>query len=208
MRVNFNVAKAKKHRAKALGHNHGAFLSLATKIQLDDQIINSSLSSNHLATSEFAASVRSALGPVAPALLQAITLTGGRNATEHAIMHAMQARGNGKSKVLGFHGSNHGHGLAMTQFAHPQMSANGLGWPCLDFPASSAQESQVLEKARSAVKSDAVSAIVIEPTNWQTGSSASDNFINELGSIARDSDAALIVDETNTGCGASGKGFF
>ena len=36
----------------------------------------------------------------------------------------------------------------------------------------------------------------------------SDDFINQLGSIARENNAALIVDETNTGCGASGKGFF
>jgi acetylornithine/succinyldiaminopimelate/putrescine aminotransferase len=193
----------------ALGHNHDAFLKFATKFALDDSIINSSLNADHLATKNFTAAVKAALGPVAPSLLQAITLTGGRNATEHAVMHAMQARGSGSSsKVLGFKGANHGHGLAMTQFAHPQMSQNGLGWPCLSYPSSASEESRILESARAAVKADAVSAILVEPTNWQSGSVASDDFITQLGSIARESDAALIVDETNTGCGASGKGFF
>ena len=53
-----------------------------------------------------------------------------------------------------------------------------------------------------------VAAIVIEPTNAQTGYTASDSFISELASLARDRDAALIVDESNTCCGATGKGFW
>ena len=32
--------------------------------------------------------------------------------------------------------------------------------------------------------------------------------MRDLASLARQHDAALIVDETNTGCGASGKGFW
>ena len=131
---------------------------------------------------------------------------GGRNATEHAVMHAMSQRGG--SKVVGFKGANHGHGLAFTQFAHPEMSNTSLNWPCVDFPQSNSDESKALEKARSEMRAGGVSAVVIEPTNWQTGAAVSDNFINELGSIAHESEAALIVDETNTGCGASGKGFW
>lgn len=53
-----------------------------------------------------------------------------------------------------------------------------------------------------------VAAIVIEPTNAQSGYVASANFMNELVSLARESDAALIVDEQGTGCGASGQGFW
>lgn len=39
-------------------------------------------------------------------------------------------------------------------------------------------------------------------------SGRSDNFINEISSLARDNEAALIVDERNTGCGATGRGFW
>jgi len=51
-------------------------------------------------------------------------------------------------------------------------------------------------------------AIVIEPTQQSTGLSVSDSFIDKLGGIAEDFDAALVVDETGTGCGASGRGFW
>ena len=53
-----------------------------------------------------------------------------------------------------------------------------------------------------------VAAIVIEPTNAQTGYTASDSFISDLASLARENDAALVVDETNTCLGATGKGFW
>ena len=33
-------------------------------------------------------------------------------------------------------------------------------------------------------------------------------FIDELGTLAHESGAALVVDETNTGCGATGAGFW
>ena len=53
-----------------------------------------------------------------------------------------------------------------------------------------------------------IAAIVIEPTNAQTGYTASESFMGDLASLARENDAALVVDETNTCCGASGKGFW
>jgi 4-aminobutyrate aminotransferase-like enzyme len=53
----------------ALGHNHDKFLKFVKKGTWDDQIINSSLHADHLATKDFTKAVRAALGPVAPALL-------------------------------------------------------------------------------------------------------------------------------------------
>jgi 4-aminobutyrate aminotransferase-like enzyme len=53
----------------ALGHNHNMFLKFAKSGKWDDQIINSSLNANHLATKDFADAVKAALGPVAPSLL-------------------------------------------------------------------------------------------------------------------------------------------
>ena len=37
---------------------------------------------------------------------------------------------------------------------------------------------------------------------------ASDSFISQLAKLAKENGAALVVDETHTGCGASGKGFW
>jgi glutamate-1-semialdehyde aminotransferase len=53
-----------------------------------------------------------------------------------------------------------------------------------------------------------VAAIIIEPTNSSCGHIATNRFIEQLKSLAASYEAALIVDETNTGCGASGKGFW
>lgn len=36
----------------------------------------------------------------------------------------------------------------------------------------------------------------------------SSSLISQIGSIAHDSGALLVVDETNTGCGATGRGFW
>jgi len=88
-----------------------------------------------------------------------------------------------------------------------------MGWPSVKYPESSSQESQILDSVRSAIskkrdESSPVAAIVIEPTNAQSGYTASANFMNELGRIARDSQAALIVDEQSTCCGATGAGFW
>ena len=114
--------------------------------------------------------------------------------------------------AMGFAGSNHGNSLVLTQFAHPGMSLN-LGWPSVAYPESVADEASILESIKStlASKRDAgqpVAAIVIEPTNAQSGHVASAGFMRELVGLARDAEAALIVDEAGTGCGASGAGFW
>lgn len=53
-----------------------------------------------------------------------------------------------------------------------------------------------------------MAAIVIEPTNGSSGHVASAGFMKELAGLAREADAALIVDEAGTGIGASGEGFW
>lgn len=53
-----------------------------------------------------------------------------------------------------------------------------------------------------------VSAVLIEPTQQQTGYVASDDFLTQLRKVAHENEAALVVDETSTGCAASGKGFW
>lgn len=48
-----------------------------------------------------------------------------------------------------------------------------------------------------------MASIVIEPIHG-----LSDRFIDDIGSIAKDYETALIVDERNTGCAGSGRGFW
>lgn len=125
----------------------------------------------------------------------------------------MRERGSdARFSALGFEGSHHGNSLALTQFAHPGMSLQ-MGWPSVKYPESAAQEGAILESIRSAIaqkrnESSPVAAIVIEPTNYQSGYVASDNFMSELVRISRESEAALVIDEQASGCGASGQGFW
>ena len=117
-----------------MGHNHDSMLKFVSKKTWDLHIINSGIDASYAVDKDTAAKVKAAFGPIAPGMLQAITLTGGKNATELAVMHALAIRGSNEGKVLGFGGANHGHSIAMTQFAHPSMSANALSWPCLAYP--------------------------------------------------------------------------
>lgn len=88
-----------------------------------------------------------------------------------------------------------------------------LGWPAIAYPTSASAEEQSLSAAKQALdkkrqQGNPVAAIIVEPTNSSTGHIASASFIHQLHRLAHDYEAALIVDETNTGCGASGKGFW
>ena len=142
-----------------------------------------------------------------------VTLTGSKNAVEQAVFEAMIERGsNSRFTALGFTGSNVGNSLVLVQFAYPN-HALSLGWPSIQYPNGANVESQSLSSVKNALDNKRrdghpVAALVIEPTNSATGHTVSDSFISQLGSLAKDYEAALIVDETNTGCGASGKGFW
>ena len=197
-----------------LGHNNDAFMKdLIRNSQFDANVINSNLDASSHIDGDFADRASDALDSVAPNGLPNLTFTGPNNAVEQAIFAAMRERGSDERfSALGFEGSHHGNSLALAQFAHPGMSLQ-MGWPSVKYPENSTQESQILDSIRSAIsakrnESSPVAAIVIEPTNYQSGYVASDSFMKELVSIARDSQAALIVDEQASGCGASGKGFW
>lgn len=145
----------------ALGHNHDALLKFVPKRDWDLGIINSGLDASHASDKDLTDKVKKALGPVAPGLLQAITLTGARNATEQAVMHALSARGDQNSSVLGFSGSCHGDGM--------KMSAKALSWPTVSYPQSSADEARALDEVQSAVNASAVKAVVVEPIHSASG---------------------------------------
>lgn len=129
----------------ALGHNHDSMLKMVNSLKFDLNVINAGCEAQNVQDKDFAAIVANAFGPIAPGMLSTITLTGGKNATEHAVMHALSVRGATNGKVLGFSGANHGHSLSMTQFAHPAMSASSLGWPSIVYPSNASDEARALE---------------------------------------------------------------
>lgn len=188
--------------------------NVATALKgMDGAVINGSSDAAERAGSDAADLMQSTFEPLAPSGLSAVTLTGNSNAVEAAIFAAMQERGaDSRFSALGFTGSNHGTSLVLSQFTFPE-SALSLGWPSVAYPESPAQEAQVLDAVRKALAakreaSAPVAAIVIEPTNAQTGHVASAGFMSELVGLAKEAGAALIVDEAGTGVGASGQGFW
>jgi|TARA_B110000305_G_scaffold152180_1_gene168800 4-aminobutyrate aminotransferase-like enzyme len=146
------------------------------------------------------------MGAIAPQGMEGITLVGTMNGSAEAVKHAMLEReSEGGFSALYFSGSTHGSPLTLGGMI--------CGWPKADYPTSASEESQILEGVRNTLaeranSSSPVAAIVIEPTQQSTGHVASDSFMEGLRSITGDFDAALVVDETSTGCGASGKGFW
>lgn len=180
---------------------------------LDAAVINGTLDGSERAGADAADLVQSTFEKIAPAGLHAVTLTETGNAVEQAIFSAMRKRGaDPRFTAMGFTGSNHGNSLVLAQFSHPGKSLD-LGWPSMTYPENVGQEAQILDKIRGSLQThrnagQPVAAIVIEPTNQLTGYVASAGFLNELTSLAREAEAALIIDEAGSGCGASGEGFW
>ena len=145
--------------------------------------------------------------------LSAVTLTRGGQGVEKAILTAMAERGPNKWTALGFSGATHGNhtSFALSQFrGSPKLPS--LGWPVLSYPTS-VNEASILDDVNSSLKSQRqsghpVAAVVIEPMQSTTGRAVSDKFFKELRTVTKDNEAALIVDATETGCGATGKGFW
>lgn len=83
----------------------------------------------------------------------------------------------------------------------------------LAYPSSSSKDAETLSQISDSLRSQRnsgkpVAAVVIEPMQSTSGAQASDSFLKELNSLARDNEASLIVDATETGCAATGKSFW
>lgn len=132
---------------------------------------------------------------------------------EKAILTAMAERGQGNWTALGFQGATHGNhtSFALAQFrGTPKLPS--LGWPVHPYPVA-ANEASILDDVHTSLKlqrnsGKPVAAVVIEPLQSTTGSVASERFLKELRSVTKDNEAALIVDATETGAGATGKSFW
>ncbi len=71
----------------------------------------------------------------------------------------------------------------------------------------------MLEETLKAIKANRskgtpIAAVVVAPIHTQSGAVASDAFLSELGKLAQESGAALVIDATETSAGASGKSFW
>lgn len=107
-----------------LGHNADVFTSnVWKKSHIDSAVINGGLDQGERAGADAGDLVQDVLMPLAPEGLSSVTLTDGSSAVEKAIFAAMRERGSdARFSVMGFNGANHGNSLALTQFAHPNMS--------------------------------------------------------------------------------------
>ena len=156
----------------------------------------------------FASLVNDVFSQIKTDHLHGITLVNQRNATGSAVQQAMLERkddSHNRWSALYFAGSTHGSPLTL--------GGAICRWPHATFPATQQDESQVLESVRNQCKERRstrapIAAVVVEPTQQSTGLSASTEFIKSLHSIASDFEAALVVDETASGCYAAGKGRF
>ena len=171
------------------------------------------MTTNEVASKDLTGLLHKAMDQYAPEGLSAVTFTRGGQGVEKAILTAMAERGPGKWSALGFAGSTHGNhtSFALSGFrGSPKLPS--LNWPTLAYPTSQ-NESAVLENVRSTLQSQRssgspVAAVVVEPMQSTTGHVASERFLSELHGVSAESEAALIVDATETGCGATGRGFW
>jgi 4-aminobutyrate aminotransferase/(S)-3-amino-2-methylpropionate transaminase len=188
-----------------LGYNHELFRGALGK-DWDNALING-FGADLVSSHTFYQLVESTFSGISPNGLTGVTLVNSRSAVADAVRSAMLERqqdGIGQS-ALYFSGSSHGSPLTLGGMI--------CGWPTASYPRSASEEAEILEQVRSSVAEASTSAkhiaaIVIEPTQQSSGHRASDSFISSLSAICREFDAALIVDETNTGCYSAGNGTF
>ena len=106
----------------------------------------------------------------------------------------------------GFH-SNF-NSFTSTKLAYlPKLNFLTADFPKLQYPFdNSSEESKALENTRKLFKSNSnISALIIEPIQQKGNYYASKKYYIELSKIVKEAGAALIVDETFTGLGSSGK---
>lgn len=159
---------------------------------------------------EFEKLIDEVMVPIAPNdQLTAVTFTHAGAAVEKAIMTAMAERGKGNWTALTFAGSYRSAPSFALQHYHTEAGK----WSSADYPKSPSEDSSALDQIRTQLRearsaNRSVAALVVAPVQCGTGFVASDNFLKELRGITQDTETALIVDETYTGCGATGKGFW
>ena len=124
-------------------------------------------------------------------------------------------------KVLSFEGAFHGRTAACLTLTHTKwihkLDFPAFAWPKCRFPRlkypleahaeeNAAEEAKCLDEVEEVLALDEdVVAVIVEPMQAEGGDNhASPDFFRRLREITRDRGVRLIVDEVQTGCGASG----
>ena len=145
----------------------------------------------------------------------------GIGAEERESCMAHRAPGTPNFKVLSFDGAFHGRTAACLSLTHTKwihkLDFPAFDWPKCRFPKlkypldahaeeNALEEERCLEEVEEALALDEdVVAVIVEPIQAEGGDNhASANFFRGLRSITRERGVRLIVDEVQTGCGASG----
>jgi len=122
----------------------------------------------------------------------------------------------------GFHGRTFGTLSCTRSKPIHKLDIPAFDWPCVDFPAyrypleankafNDAQDAKCLAQAEEIMYDRAkegkhVAGIIVEPIQAEGGDNhASPAFFKGLQKLSKKFDAAFIVDEVQTGCGATGK---
>ncbi|XP_060530029.1 4-aminobutyrate aminotransferase, mitochondrial isoform X2 [Cylas formicarius] len=137
-----------------------------------------------------------------------------------------QPPGAPKLTLLSFHGAFHGRTMATLATTHSKaihkLDVPSLDWPIAHFPRykyplhehqrdNEAEDRQCLAEVQDLIekykkKGRPVAGIVVEPIQSEGGDNeASPEFFQQLQRIAKHNGAGLLIDEVQTGCGATGK---
>lgn len=130
----------------------------------------------------------------------------------------------GKVSVVGFNNSHHGDSTTTLSFSSDDANPEGktaFPWPRAEFPkmkyplaynqkANAAEEDKCVQSLVNLVKSERsagthVAAIFIEPMSSFGQEMATPTFYKKVIAFAKSEGIALVVDETKTGMGSSGK---
>ena len=140
----------------------------------------------------------------------------GSEANEIALKLAMIRKGtkdgkfNKHTKTISFSGAFHGRSCAALTTSHSKFIhkkyIHTFPWAKVDFPINSVQEQTTLEHIYDMLYKNHIFAVTIEPIQCEGGDRrASDAFYSQLREICLIHDVPLIVDEVQTGIGATGK---
>lgn len=145
--------------------------------------------------------------------------------TERELSSCMvnQSPGSPAYQVLSFQGAFHGRLLGCLSTTHSKaihkLDVPAFDWPVAPFPrlrypledhaaANAAEEARCLAAVKAILDADAakmVAAVIVEPIQAEGGDfSASPGFFRALQALAKAHGTYFIVDEVQTGCGASG----
>jgi 4-aminobutyrate aminotransferase/(S)-3-amino-2-methylpropionate transaminase len=144
-----------------------------------------------------------------------------------AMKHYAKAHGiedMGKVSVVGFNNSHHGDSTTTLSFSSDDANPEGktaFPWPRAEFPkmrypfaynqkANAAEEDRCVQGLADLVKSQRsagthVAAVFIEPMSSFGQEMATPTFYKKVIAFAKSEGIALVVDETKTGMGSSGK---